>query len=135
MRRVNVQPSWRNEIRRRRVSAPCSWQETWKQTFRLIPLALLRLQSKVKLVSFSFAFLSRHSDNIGPRPAFVAHNRGRAYLIPCTCVFKRIKKSMQNGKSRYVLRKGIRHGGGGLFVKGRDTGATPKGKRFKRTLI
>lgn len=39
--------------------------ETEKLTFRLIPSALPQLQSKVKLVSFSFAFLSCHSDNIG----------------------------------------------------------------------
>ena len=111
MHRVNVQSSWRNEIRRRGGAYPrravlCSWQETGKQTFRLILLALLRLRSKVKLVSFSFAFLSRHSDNIGLVPLLLHTNvLHAAYILYYVHVFKRIKKSMQNGKSRYVLRR------------------------------
>jgi hypothetical protein len=46
--------------------------------------ALPWLQSKVKLVSFSFAFLSRHSDNIGLRMlcrVYDTARRGRACTL------------------------------------------------------
>jgi len=91
-------------------------------------------RAKLSLLVSALRFFHAIPITLAPVPLLL-HTTAAARTLYLVRVFKCIKKNMQNSKNRYILRKGIRHGGSGLFVKGRDTGTTPKGKRFKRTLI